>query len=240
MRSINVSLVSGGFETIATTMLAGLGWLASPEGQNVQQKVYDDLLNTYSDVETAWESVLVEEKSEYTVALYKEMLRYFAAMQLPPPRQTMKEFQWNGITIPKGVSVYMNVQAINHGKLCLYIWLFYTIASVHKPPKPLIQQQPKILLFIHIMMLNNSLTHWCLLYRQELLRRRRRHLQTGTLARREAAYRATLPFLFRGWFASLSSHCHLAQATLRLVFSIAAALQGSSRSRWIPPGRALH
>ncbi|KAI1245644.1 hypothetical protein MGN70_012536 [Eutypa lata] len=137
MRSINVSLVSGGFETIATTMLAGLGWLASPEGQNVQQKVYDDLLNTYSDVETAWESVLVEEKSEYTVALYKEMLRYFAAMQLPPPRQTMKEFQWNGITIPKGVSVYMNVQAINHDKS-----YYGEDADIFKPERWLDEKRP--------------------------------------------------------------------------------------------------
>lgn len=124
MRSINVSLVSGGFETLSTTMLAGLGWLASPEGRIVQQKVYDDILGTYGDVETAWKSVLVEEKSEYTVALYKEMLRYFAAIQLLPPRQTMKEFRWNGITIPKGVSVYMNAQAINHGKSRVPLYLY--------------------------------------------------------------------------------------------------------------------
>lgn len=115
IKSINVSLVSGGFETVSTTMLAGLGWLASDEGQVYQEKVFNDLIIVYGDVETAWDKVVIEERSDVTVALYKEMLRYFAAIQLLPPRQTMKDFEWNGITIPKGVSVYMNAQAINHG-----------------------------------------------------------------------------------------------------------------------------
>ncbi|KAI6090974.1 phenylacetate 2-hydroxylase [Hypoxylon rubiginosum] len=114
IKSINVSLVSGGFETVSTTMLAGLGWLASDEGQVYQEKVFNDLIIVYGDVETAWDKVVIEERSDVTVALYKEMLRYFAAIQLLPPRQTMKDFEWNGITIPKGVSVYMNAQAINH------------------------------------------------------------------------------------------------------------------------------
>jgi cytochrome P450 len=45
------------------------------------------------------------------------MLRYFAPIQFLPPRQTTKEFVWNGATIPKGVTVMQNTQAINHSEL---------------------------------------------------------------------------------------------------------------------------
>ncbi|KAH9884071.1 phenylacetate 2-hydroxylase [Xylariomycetidae sp. FL2044] len=138
IRSINVSLVSGGFETVSTTALAGLGWLASPAGQIFQEKAYEDLIASHQgDVEAAWEKVLVEEKSAYNVALYKEMLRYFAAIQLLPPRSTLKVFEWNGITIPRGVSVYMNAQAINHDKS------FYgEDADVFRPERWLDEKRP--------------------------------------------------------------------------------------------------
>ncbi|KAH8892121.1 phenylacetate 2-hydroxylase [Thozetella sp. PMI_491] len=116
IKSINVSLVSGGFETVSTTMLAGLGWLASPEGQLLQDRIWDELLTVYGNISTAWEMVLTEEKSLVNVALYKEMLRHFAAIPLLPPRSTIKEFEWNGILIPKGITIYMNAQAINHDK----------------------------------------------------------------------------------------------------------------------------
>ncbi len=117
IKSINVSLVSGGFETVSTTILAGLGWLASSEGQLLQDRIWHELINVYGSIPTAWTKVLTEEKSLLTVALYKEMLRHFAAIPLLPPRSTISEFQWNGVLIPKGVTIYMNAQAINHGMI---------------------------------------------------------------------------------------------------------------------------
>ncbi|KAF2088377.1 phenylacetate 2-hydroxylase [Saccharata proteae CBS 121410] len=114
IRSINVGLVSGGFETVATTGIAGLGFLSSPQGQEVQQKAYDAIMRTYGSTTEAWEKCVVEENVEYVVALVREMLRYYCAIMLLPPRKTTKEFEWQGAVIPKGVTVYMNAQAINH------------------------------------------------------------------------------------------------------------------------------
>ncbi|KAF9633310.1 Cytochrome P450 [Lasiodiplodia theobromae] len=117
IRSINVGLVSGGFETLATTGIAGLGFLSTDEGQAVQQKAYESIMDAYDgNVEEAWEKCLLEERAEYVVALVREMLRYYCAIQLLPPRQTFKEMEYQGVRIPKGVTVYMNAQAINHDK----------------------------------------------------------------------------------------------------------------------------
>ena len=116
IKSINVSLVSGGFETVSSTGVSGIAVLSTKEGQILQEKAYDELLSVYASSEEAWERCVLEEKSPYTVALVREMLRYYAPLQLLPPRKTIKEFQWRGLTIPKGLSVLMNAQAINHGK----------------------------------------------------------------------------------------------------------------------------
>lgn len=109
-----MSLVSGGFETLSTTGLAGLGYLSSPQGQEIQARAFKDIMKVYSSPEQAWSDCLQEERVPYIVALVREMLRYYAAIQLLPPRQTCKEFEWNGVKIPPKVAVYQNAQAINH------------------------------------------------------------------------------------------------------------------------------
>ncbi|KAL2412759.1 Phenylacetate 2-hydroxylase [Exophiala dermatitidis] len=114
IRSVNVSLVSGGFETLSTTGLAGLGYLSSPQGQHIQANAFKAIMEVYSSPEEAWSDCLQEERVPYIVALVREMLRYYAAIQLLPPRQTCKEFEWNGVRIPTKVAVYQNAQAINH------------------------------------------------------------------------------------------------------------------------------
>ncbi|KAI1610581.1 phenylacetate 2-hydroxylase [Exophiala viscosa] len=114
IKSINVSLVSGGFETLSTTSTARMGMLSTPVGQVMQARAYEELMSLYDTVEECYEKVVVEEKSPYLVALVREMLRFYAAIQLLPPRQTMKSFIWNDIAIPAGVTVFQNAQAINH------------------------------------------------------------------------------------------------------------------------------
>ncbi|KAJ9645600.1 hypothetical protein H2204_001181 [Knufia peltigerae] len=114
IRSVNVSLVSGGFETLSTTGLAGLGYLSSSQGQDIQARAFKGIMEVYSSPEQAWSDCLQEERVPYIVALVREMLRYYAAIQLLPPRQTCKDFEWNGVKIPSKVAVYQNAQAINH------------------------------------------------------------------------------------------------------------------------------
>jgi phenylacetate 2-hydroxylase len=108
--------MSGGFETVFSTAIIGIGLLASPEGQAIQQRAFDNVMSIYDSVNEAFESAVSEEKSTYITAFVRETLRFYPPLHLLPPRQTYQEFTYNGSTIPKGVLVYMNAQAINHGK----------------------------------------------------------------------------------------------------------------------------
>ncbi|KAL2822238.1 cytochrome P450 [Aspergillus cavernicola] len=114
IKSINVSFVSGGFETLATSGLACIAMLSTPQGQAIQEKAYADILAHHGSVQSAWDECLLVEKSPYVVALVREGLRYYAPNPLLSPRQTIKPFAWRGVPIPSGLSVHMNAQSINH------------------------------------------------------------------------------------------------------------------------------
>ncbi|OKL55956.1 hypothetical protein UA08_08651 [Talaromyces atroroseus] len=115
VRTILGGLMSGGFETVFATAIAGLAFLASPEGQVVQQKAYQDIVESYGSVEAAFEKAVDEERSKYTAAFVKETLRHYPPLHLLPPRQTYQDFAWkNGIKVPKGLMILINCQAANH------------------------------------------------------------------------------------------------------------------------------
>lgn len=107
--------MSGGFETVFATAIAGIGFLASPGGQDYQSQMYDDILNVYQTPEEAFTRAVSEEKSEFVAAFVREVLRFYPPLHFLPPRQTFKDFEYHGSTIPKGLMVFMNAQAINHG-----------------------------------------------------------------------------------------------------------------------------
>ncbi|KAL4945820.1 hypothetical protein BDV06DRAFT_229721 [Aspergillus oleicola] len=116
IKSINVSFVSGGFETLATSGLACLAFLSTEEGQEIQEKAYADIITHHGSVENAWDECLLAEKSPYVVALVREGLRYYSPLPLLNPRQTTKSFIWRNVSIPSGISIHMNAQSINHDK----------------------------------------------------------------------------------------------------------------------------
>lgn len=118
IKSINVSLVSGGFETLATSGIACIGWLSTEEGQKAQESAYQDIIANHGSVEAAWDECVLEEKSPYVVALVREGLRYYVPIPFLTPRQTMKPFNWRGIEIPKGLTVHINGQSVNHDPEC--------------------------------------------------------------------------------------------------------------------------
>lgn len=115
VRTILGGLMSGGFETVLATAIAGIAYLASPEGQIIQATAYNDIIDGYGSVETAFQQAVTDEKSPYVAAFVRETLRYYPPLHILPPRQTYQEFEWNGVKIPKGVMVLANAQAINHG-----------------------------------------------------------------------------------------------------------------------------
>ena len=116
VKSINVSFVSGGFETLATSGLACLAYLSTEHGQTLQESSYADILAHHGSIENAWTECLLAEKSPYVAALVREGLRYYAPLPLLNPRQTTKSFSWRTTTIPAGLSIHMNAQSINHDK----------------------------------------------------------------------------------------------------------------------------
>jgi phenylacetate 2-hydroxylase len=117
VRTILGGLMSGGFETVLATAIAGIAYLASPEGQAMQEKAYLEMTGASGNVEAAFEDAVQEECSPFVVAFVHETLRHYPPLHILPPRQTYQEFEWNGVRIHKGVMILANAQAINHGTM---------------------------------------------------------------------------------------------------------------------------
>lgn len=122
VRTILGGLMSGGFETILATAIAGIAYLASPAGQAALEKAYSEMIDASGDIQTAFREAVEAEKSPYVAAFVRETLRHYPPLHVLPPRQIYQEFNWNGATIPKGVMVLVNAQAINHGTVT-FVWL---------------------------------------------------------------------------------------------------------------------
>lgn len=114
--------MSGGFETILATAIAGIAYLASPAGQAAQEKAYLEMIDASGDIETAYQEAVEEEKSPYVVAFVRETLRHYPPLHILPPRQTYQGFEWEGASIPKGIMILVNAQAVNHGMIGV-VWL---------------------------------------------------------------------------------------------------------------------
>jgi phenylacetate 2-hydroxylase len=115
IKTILGGLMSGGFETIFSTAIVTIGFLATAEGQKIQKEAYADITSVYDTPEDAFRECVAEEKSPYIAGLVKESLRFYPPLKLLPARQTFKEFEFQGATVPKGVLVYVNTQAANRG-----------------------------------------------------------------------------------------------------------------------------
>ena len=115
IKSICVGLVSGGFETIGSTAcLIYLQLINEKSGKEWQERIYQECIDIYGDVETAYENVLIEEKCEFGVSFIRELLRMYAVIPLIPPRKTVKDLVYNNAIIPEGTTVILNAQAANH------------------------------------------------------------------------------------------------------------------------------
>lgn len=113
IRGTCVSLLQAAPDTVASGMYQACGWLSSPEGQEFQPVVLQAILDDYGDRDLAWEMAFREEKVPLVVSLYKETLRCYAPTPFAQGRATVKDINYNGIHIPKGVTMIMNGQAAN-------------------------------------------------------------------------------------------------------------------------------
>jgi phenylacetate 2-hydroxylase len=99
-------MVSGGLDTIPGHLIMGLGYLASPHGQEIQERAYREILCVYPDGD-AWERCLAEEKVPYITALVKETLRFWSVVPMGLPRVSVNEIPWQGAIIPAGTTFIM-------------------------------------------------------------------------------------------------------------------------------------
>jgi cytochrome P450 len=67
---------------------------------------------------------------DYTVALSKEVHRFYDAFRIAPPRETVKDFEWRGHFIPAGTTISLNTFAVNRGKcsLCIRCLSIYVLS----------------------------------------------------------------------------------------------------------------
>ncbi|KAK7890544.1 hypothetical protein LTR67_007752 [Exophiala xenobiotica] len=114
LKSICLTMVSAGIDTVPGNMIMGLGYLASPEGQNIQQKAYEEIMKVYPNDGEAWEKCLVEEKVPYITALTKEILRFWTVIPVCLPRTSIKDIKYNDAVIPAGTVFYMNAWAADY------------------------------------------------------------------------------------------------------------------------------
>jgi phenylacetate 2-hydroxylase len=68
--------VSAGLDTVPGNLIMGLAYLASSEGQEIQDRMYEEIMKTYPNGD-AWERVVTDTSEiPYLTAVVKEVLRY--------------------------------------------------------------------------------------------------------------------------------------------------------------------
>ncbi|CAK7215383.1 hypothetical protein SEUCBS140593_002510 [Sporothrix eucalyptigena] len=111
-----LSLLQAAPDTVASGTYMAIAWLASPEGCATQAIAYQAILDAYGGDRTrAWQMAFREEKVPLITSIYKETLRFFTLAPYATPRRTVADVTLpNGIVLPKGITLIMNAQAVDH------------------------------------------------------------------------------------------------------------------------------
>lgn len=113
LTSISLSMLAGGFETVANTVQYTMALLAGhPE---IQDKAFEEI-REFQNSEHPLCDAADNLKCTYVAGLAKEALRYFSVVPLALPRESIKDIEYNGVLIPKGTTFYMNAVACNYGE----------------------------------------------------------------------------------------------------------------------------
>ncbi|KAI0471836.1 cytochrome P450 [Xylariaceae sp. FL0804] len=128
------AVLSGGFETIAYTVQWTMAHLAThPEIQDAavaairafqqqQQRGHPQTEHHRSDNDDDDDDddgpgpdplcdAADDQKCSYVLALAKEALRYFSVAPLGLPRRSIRDVVWEGVRVPAGTTVYLNIWA---------------------------------------------------------------------------------------------------------------------------------
>lgn len=109
------ALLQAAPDSTASSIYVAIAWLSTPTGQDFQTELYTAILAAYDgDVNEAWDMAFRGEKVELLVSMYKETLRFWTTTIFAVPRTTVKDIEYQGTVIPKGITMIMNAQQANH------------------------------------------------------------------------------------------------------------------------------
>lgn len=112
LRSICLTMVSAGFDTVPANLISCFGHLSHSYGQEIQTRAFAAINEAYPDGD-AWTKCLTEDKVHYIVALCEETVRYGSVVPMALPRKTIKDIHYQGTVIPAGTTLFMNAFAAN-------------------------------------------------------------------------------------------------------------------------------
>lgn len=114
LTSISLTMLSGGLDTLTTLTAWSIALIA--EHPEIQEKAIQEIEQHYGDKAVPILSDAEAEDDQgciYIVALVREMLRYYTVLRLSLPRATVKDFPYEGKTVPAGSVVFLNAWACN-------------------------------------------------------------------------------------------------------------------------------
>ncbi|MCJ1372350.1 hypothetical protein MMC20_003574 [Loxospora ochrophaea] len=113
LKSICLTMVSAGLDTVPGNIIMAVAYLSCPRGQEIQQRAYEEIMKVYPGGD-AWDKCLTEEKVPYISAFVKETLRFWTVIPISLPRESIKDIEWQGATIPAGTTFFMNAWAADY------------------------------------------------------------------------------------------------------------------------------
>ena len=106
IKSICLTMVSAGLDTVPGNLIMGIAHLSSPHGQEIQKRAYEEIMKVYPNGD-AWERCLAEEKVPYVTAFVREVLRFYTVIPICLPRTSIKDINYEDAVIPAGTTFYM-------------------------------------------------------------------------------------------------------------------------------------
>lgn len=113
IKSICLTMVSAGLDTVPGNLIMGIAYLSSAHGQEIQARAYEEIMKVYPDGD-AWSKCILEEKVPYVTAFVREVLRFFIVIPICLPRTSIKDIVYEGAVIPAGTTFYMNAWAADY------------------------------------------------------------------------------------------------------------------------------
>lgn len=121
LTSISLTMLSGGLDTMTTTLSWGVAFLSQhPE---IQEKAYAEICKM-EGVKLPMCETKDDLSCKYVAAFVRECLRYYTILRLSLPRTSIQDIVYEGSVIPKGSTFFLNAWACNMGKFVTMIVRF--------------------------------------------------------------------------------------------------------------------